>query len=169
MELLTAGRVMVKGNRLKSQLAEKGYGEKKEGYLILDLKEALYLLERGKIELEDARGTAYDYEKLVRYASAREAKFHVKYAVFRDFRERGYCIKTGFKFGFDYRVYPKGKRVGEAHTEYVVHVTAQEERVAMPELSRMARMSQTLNTKVVIAVVDSEDDINYYQVKRILP
>ena len=169
MELLVSSKVLVKSNKLKSQLIEKGYGEKKESYLVLDLKEALYLLDRGKIDISDKKDEEYNYEALLKYASKKEPKFYTKYLVYRDFRERGYCIKTGLKFGFDFRVYPKGKRAGEAHSEFVVQVSEQGERLSMPDLSRMARMSQTLNTKVINAVVDSENDINYYQVQRILP
>lgn len=169
MELLTGNKILAKSNKAKSMLVDKGIGEKTEGCVVLDLKEALHLLEKAKIEIEDSKGEAMDYDALLQYASKREQGFYSKYLVYKDFREKGYCIKTGFKFGFDYRVYPKGKKMGEAHSEYVVNVMTQDERLSMPEVSRLARMSQTLNTKVLLAVVDSEGDINYYEVTRTLP
>lgn len=169
MELLTHNKVIVQGNKAKSQLIEKGYGEKKEGLLVLDLREALYLVEKGKIELKDEKDCEYNFEKLLKYAAAKESKFYTKYVVYKDLREKGYCPKTGFKFGFNFRIYPKGKNVGEAHTEFVVQVSTQDSSMTMPELSRMVRMSQTLNTELVVAVVDSEDDINYYKFERMTP
>ena len=169
MELLTHNKVIVQSNKAKSVLIEKGYGEKKEGLLVLDLREALYLLEKGKIEIQDEKDDEYSFEKLLKYASGKEPKFYTKYLVYKDLREKGYCPKTGFKFGFNFRIYPKGKNVGEAHTEFVVHVSTQDNSITMPELSRMVRMSQTLNTMLVVAVVDSEDDINYYKFERMTP
>ncbi|MCX8158086.1 MAG: tRNA-intron lyase [Candidatus Diapherotrites archaeon] len=166
-EILSQNKVIVKSNKLKSQLIEKGFGEKKEnGLLILDLKETLYLVEKGKIDIENCNQEKYDFEKLLKYAENRESQFYTKYVVYKDLREKGYCVKTGFKFGFHFRVYPKGKNVGEAHTQYVINVTTQDKSFTMPELSRMVRMAQTLNTELILAVVDSEDDINYYKIER---
>ena len=84
-------------------------------------------------------------------------------------RERGYVIKTGFKFGFDFRVYPRGKKPGEEHSQWVIHVATQDEKISVPNYSRMIRLSGNLKTQLLIAVVDSEDDVNYYATNRITP
>ena len=97
------------------------------------------------------------------------ANFFSKFLVFRDLREKGYCVKTGFKFGFDLRVYPRGKKPGEEHTQWVIKVAEQSERFSMPEYSRMVRIAQNLHTMLLIAIVDAEGDINFYEAKRVLP
>jgi len=166
--LLIANKVIVYDNELKSQLVQKGFGEKQEtGELVLDLKEAVYLLEKKKIELGDKEGKNVSESELLKYAEKREAGFYKKSLVFRDLRERGFVVKTGFKFGFDFRVYPRGKKPGQAHSQWVVSVYTQDNRISMPELSRMVRLAGNIKTLLLQAVVDSENDINYYEIERV--
>ena len=89
--------------------------------------------------------------------------------MYSDLRERGYVVKTGFKFGFDLRVYPKGKKPGEAHTQWVITVKGQNDKINFIELSRKVRLSGNIKTKLMFAVVDSENDINYYETIRVTP
>jgi len=165
---LLQNKVVVGDKKTKDTLLQKGFGEKKGKELVLDLKEALFLLEKDKLEVELA-GKKLSAKKLREYASAREAKFYSKFLVFSDLREKGFCVKTGFKFGFDFRVYPRGKKPGEAHTQQVVKVFTQDDGKSMIELSRMVRLAGNLRTLFSIAVVDSENDINYYSIQRITP
>ncbi len=167
--LLVQNKVIVEGKKTADQLTSKGYGERKGKQLVLDLREGLYLLEGKKIELVNEKGKKISPRKLLEYAQGREARFYSKYVVYKNLRERGYCAKTGFKFGFDFRVYPRGKKMGEAHTQWVVKVFTQDERTGMIPYSRMVRLSQNIRAKLLIAVVDSEDEINYYQSERITP
>lgn len=169
MCLLVQNKAVVEKKRIQSQLQQKGFGERSGSEFVLDLKEALYLLEKKKLELKDRQGKKVSKKKLLAYASRREKNFFSKYAVFRDLRNRGFCTKTGFKFGFDFRVYPRGKKPGQAHTQWVVHVATQSERFNMIELSRMVRLSGNIRTQMLVAVVDSENDINYYKIERITP
>ena len=168
--LLIANKVVITNPELKGKFIEKGFGEKQEnGELILDLKEAIYLVENKKLKIVDKKGKSVSKSGFLDYAENREAKFYNKYLVYSDFRNRGYVIKTGFKFGFDFRVYPKGKKAGQAHSQWVVNVVSQDERISMPELSRMVRLSGNIRTVLLQAVVDSENDINYYSLERVTP
>jgi len=169
MCLLVQNKAVVEKKRLQSQFQQKGFGERAEGEFVLDLFEAAYLLEKKKLVLKDKQEKKVSRKKLLAYASRREKNFFSKYAVFRDLRNRGFCTKTGFKFGFDFRVYPRGKKPGQAHTQWVVNVSTQSERFNMIELSRMVRLSGNIRTAMLMAVVDSENDINYYKVERITP
>ena len=168
MAELIQNKVIVDEKKARDTLIQKGFGEKHGKELVLDLKEAIYLVEKEKIEVTHDKKKA-GARKLLAYASAREARFYSKYIVFRDLRDRGYCVKTGFKFGFEFRVYPRGKRPGQAHTERVVKVFTQDDRKGMIELSRMVRLAGNLRTECTFAVVDSENDINYYTIERITP
>jgi tRNA-intron endonuclease len=168
MAELIQNKVIVEEKRTRDRLAQKGFGERHGKKLVLDLKEALFLLESKKIDVK-CRGKKLSAKKLLHYASARESRFYSKYLVFKDLRGRGYCVKTGFKFGFDFRVYPRGKKAGEAHSEKVVKVFTQDEGRSMVGLSRMVRLAGNLRTTLTIAIVDSENDINYYTIERITP
>ena len=109
-----------------------------------------------------------DLKKLLAFAEKKEKNFYAKFLVYKSFREQGYCPKTGFKFGADFRVYPKGKKPGKAHTKWVVNVVLQSKRISMTELNRMVRLSKNIRTELLLAVVDSENGINFYSVARIM-
>lgn len=160
--------MIVEGPRLRDELSQDAFGEVIERKLVLDLNEALYLVEKGKIKVKDGKKDVSE-DKILATGLAEDKRFYTKYLVFKDLRSKGYVVKTGYKFGFDLRVYPKGKRPGEAHTEYVVNVCTQNERFTMPEISRMLRLSGNLNTVLVQAVVDSENHVNYYKIVRLQP
>ncbi len=169
MCILVQNKVVVEGRKLQSQLQQKGFGERTEHEFVLDLKEAIYLLEKKKIKLKGSNGKKAGKRALLQKAERKEKNFFSKFVVFRDLRDRGFCVKTGFKFGFDFRVYPRGKKPGQAHTQWVVHVATQDERMGMPALSRAVRLAGNIRTTLLLAVVDSENDINYYSVERITP
>ena len=169
MCLLLQNKVVVEKKKTQSQLQQKGFGERTRHEFVLDLKEAIYLLEKKKIKVKDVRGKAVSKKALLALGSRKEAGFYSKFLVFRDLRDKGFCVKTGFKFGFDFRVYPRGKKPGQAHTQWAVKVSTQDERIGMPGLSRMVRLSGNIRTTVLLAVVDSENDINYYSLERITP
>ncbi len=161
---LLGNRVLVREGY--GSLVERGFGEKKEEGLVLSLYEAAYLLERGKLEVLK-EGEPLDFHAFLRHAEGVDKNFLVKYTVFRDIRDRGYVIKTGFKFGTHFRVYPRGKKPGEAHTQYVVQVITEEDVLEPNDLSRMVRVATGIRTKLVLAFVDSENDVVYYKVERI--
>ncbi|PIN99125.1 MAG: tRNA-intron lyase [Candidatus Diapherotrites archaeon CG10_big_fil_rev_8_21_14_0_10_31_34] len=167
--LLLSDKVLIKKNKDKSLFIQKAFGEKSKTDYVLDLIEAYYLMEKGKLELEDKQGKTIELDELLKVGEKKIQDFYKKYLVYSDLRERGFVVKTGFKFGFDLRVYPKGKKPGEEHTQWVISVKGQNDKINFIELSRKVRLSANIKTKLMFAVVDSENDINYYECIRITP
>jgi len=165
---LVENKVIVESSRLRDSLIQKGFGELVERKLILSLNEAIYLVEKKKINVKKGRKVLSAAE-LLKIGESDNKRFYSKYLVFKDLRNKGYVVRTGYKFGFDLRVYPKGKKPGEAHTQWVIVVCRQDDTFSMPEISRMVRLSGNINTVLIQAVVDSEDSINYYEIRRIIP
>jgi tRNA-intron endonuclease len=163
---LFENKVVVEDSTLKGQLVEKGFGENKGRNLVLDLFEALFLLQKEKIVVLDKKEKNVSEKKLFALGLEHDKNFYSKFSVYSDVKEKGYCIKTGLKFGFDFRVYPKGKRMGEAHSQYGVHVAPENEKISMTQLSRMTRLAGNIHIKAIIAVVDRENEINYYEMDR---
>ncbi len=170
MSILIDDKVLLRDKRLGDTLRQRGFGEQKSNELVLDLFEALYLMRKEKIGIQDSKtGKALDEDGLVKHSARKIKNFYLKYEVFSDLRERGFVVKTGFKFGFDFRVYPRGKKPGEAHSQWCINVTSQDDKYNFIEMSRMVRLAGNLKTKLLNAVVDSENEINYYEVVRVTP
>jgi len=198
MALLVNNKALVREKKVRDQLGQKAFGEKTDSGYVLDLCEALYLLGKKKISVEigeqekgagknkktkskagaknpgadsgaNAKIKKLKFDELLALAGGAEKGFYQKYVVYADLRERGYCVKTGFKFGFDFRVYPRGMKPGQAHTQWVVNVSPQNSKYGMHELSRMVRLSGNLKALMLQTVVDAENDINYYEIKRVTP
>ncbi|MFB6075530.1 MAG: tRNA-intron lyase [Candidatus Aenigmatarchaeota archaeon] len=151
------------------------YGKVKDDHLVLSLCEALHLLERKKLIIVDKDGNELNKDDFYRKACEADDEFPQKYTVYKDLRERGFLVRTGFKFGTHFRVYSRGvelKRGPKApkeHTKWVVHAVPENYTCSYPELSRAVRLAQNIRAKMLWAVVDEEDDVTYYEIERITP
>lgn len=47
------------------------------------------------------------FEELYEYARNVEERLCLKYLVYKDLRTRGYIVKTGLKYGADFRLYER--------------------------------------------------------------
>lgn len=161
---------------------ESGYGkplpESQPNRLELDLIEACFLLEKNWLRvfrLEGEQKVYLNLADLIKYASEHVNQFHQQFIVYRDLRNRGYLVKTGFKFGAHFRLYERGvklKRGPKApheHTKAVVHAVAEESAFSLPEMSRAVRLAQNIRATMWWAVVDKEGDVTYYQIVRVKP
>jgi tRNA-intron endonuclease len=151
------------------------YGKKFEDHLDLALSEALHLVERGELEVEED-GEALSREDLFDRFASRDDEFSQKYAVYSDLRERGYIIKSGFKFGAHFRVYPRGvnpykegPKSQKEHTQWVVHAVPENHTISFAEMSRAVRLAQNIHSTMLWAVVDAEKGVTYYSVDRLTP
>jgi tRNA-intron endonuclease, archaea type len=167
--VLTENKVRVTEKQLADRLHSKGFGEKESNATVLDLFEALYLFRKEKIAPVDLKGKNLSENDLLKRGLLRDKKFYSKFIVFSKLREAGYVVRTGLKFGFDFRVYPKGKKQGEAHTKWVVQVFGEELKFTYTELSRMVRLSGNIRAKLLLAIVDRENDVNFYGFERTVP
>ncbi len=169
--LLVNKAVVVEGF---DELDEKAYGKVTGKRLELSFVESLYLLEKGKINLRK-NGKKVDFNKLLSAGLKLDKRLHEKYVVYSDLRERGLVVKTGFKFGCDFRVYKRGvgvkkgpKGPGE-HTRWIVHVVPEDYTCSFQELSRAVRLAHSIRARMLWAIVDNEDSVTYYEVLRLKP
>jgi len=163
---LVGAKVLVVDLQSASQLYEHGFGEFhgiKQKRLELALDEAAYLLEKEKLKLFDGK-RELSFEAFVKKAEKLEKGFLKRYQVYRDIRTRGYIIKTALKFGADYRVYPRGFKPGETHAKWVLFCTAEGEQFTWRQFAAMARVAHSTRKALLIAIVDAEGDVTYYEV-----
>ena len=157
-----------------SELAEKAFGKVVERRLELSFVETLYLLHKKRIELkrDSQKITA---RKLMSAGIRLDRRLHEKYVVYEDLRERGLVVKTGFKFGCDFRVYKRGVRMRKGpkspgeHTKWIVFVVPEDYNCAFQELSRAVRLAHSIRARMLWAIVDNENNVTYYEVLRLKP
>jgi tRNA-intron endonuclease, archaea type len=162
---LLQDKIIVEDSTLKGALVEKGFGESKGRNLILDLYEAIYLTTNEKLVVK-AGERKVSAKELIEIGLKGDKTFYSKAIVYEDIKEKGYQIKTGLKFGFDFRIYPKGKKMGQAHSQFGLNVFTENEKISMTQISRITRLAGNIHITAINAVVDRENEINYYSMKR---
>ncbi len=124
----------------------------------LDIYEMLFLMERGNLSLKNITK-----KEAVLYAVSMRKEFPKLYGVYADWREKGYIIKTGFKFGTHFRVYFPGARPSHrddsewVHSKHVIHVFPKESRLLISEWARAIRVAHSVKKTFILAVPGKSD------------
>lgn len=163
------------GDRIHSKsidaftLYEKSaFGEKKESFIEYSPVEALFLLSEGKIFLFSGK-KQLDEEALLKKIRKTDKKIQIKFIVFQDLRRKGYILKTALKYGADFRVYEKGERPGEEHARWILFATKENHALNWHDFAAKNRIAHSIKKNLLIAIVDEESDVSYYQVSWIRP
>ena len=134
------------------------------GKVELSLLEAYYLMEKGKLDVKSEAGRKVSFEQFVKKARKLEPNFQIRYCVFKDMRNRGYIIKTALKFGADFRVYDRGVKPGEDHAKWIVFPVNEASTLTWHEFSAKNRVAHSTKKRLLMAVVDAENDVTYYEI-----
>jgi tRNA-intron endonuclease len=140
-----------------------------EGKLQLSLLEALYLMEKGKIKITSKGNRAISSKNFIAKAREVEPNFWVRYCVFKDFRERGYIIKTALKFGADFRVYDRGIKPGQDHAKWIVFPVHEGSTLTWHDFAAKNRVAHSTKKRLLIAIVDEETSVTFYEVRWVRP
>ncbi|MCU0632251.1 MAG: tRNA-intron lyase [Methanolinea sp.] len=135
---------------------QSGYGRPEKDGLRLAPEEALYLVHRGRLEIP-----GYSFDRLMAVC-AEKPNFMRSFLVYRDIRERGYVVQTG---PHDFRVFRRGQRPGTGQSQYMIRVISERDLIDFSELVHEASASLNLRKQHVLAVVDDENELTYYEVK----
>jgi tRNA-intron endonuclease len=85
------------------------------------------------------------------------------YIIFRDLKGKGHIIKEGLKFGADFRVYEKNEKPGKNHAKYLIYALNGNKKIDLKIFSSKARIAHSTNKILLLAIVDSEEDVTYYE------
>lgn len=163
MDSELSGNSVIVRDKKGIKLHEKShYGNIIQEGLQLSLIEALYLAEKEKINIFK-NGEKVSIEEM--FQIIRREDLLTKYLVFSDLRNRGYIVKTGFKYGSEFRLYERGKSPGNGHSDYLVKVVSEDYEIKSSDFSSYVRVAHGVNKKLLFAVVDEENDITYYNVE----
>jgi len=149
----------IKSNKIKSQLIPKGFGFLENNILKLDLFETLYLFENKKINID------ITHKDLIKKSQKEIKNFDDKYLVFKDFRDKGYILKDGAIFGFDFRVYEKTKNNKHDHTKYVIDVK-RTHKDNITKIIKSERLANSINLKFILAIIDNENKVLKIKMER---
>ena len=139
------------------------------GKVQLSLIEALYLMEKGTIEIYRSKTKKFDSESFSKKAKKLEPNFWVRYSVFKDIRNRGYIIKTALKFGADFRVYDRGVKPGEDHAKWIVYPVYECSTLTWYEFAAKNRVAHSTRKRLLLGVVDDEGDVSYWETRWLRP
>lgn len=151
-----------------SLFEKSSFGERKGSKIIYSPSEALYLVEKDKLEVISNK-KSLSHDELLAKLKRIDKKIQIKYPVFKDLREKGYVVKTALKFGAEFRVYDKGSKVGEKHSRWVVFTDYESRGLTWQEFSSKNRVAHSTKKNLLLAIVDEEGDITYYEVKWLRP
>ena len=126
-----------------------------EAPLLLDLLEAIYLYEKGYIDIVDKKGSSISLERLIRLCRRSYTNFDEKYLVYKDLRDRGLVVLSGLKFGVDFAIYKKGP--GHEHAPYLVDVVSYGYSLSGDDLIRAGRLATTVRKRFILAVPNMVD------------
>ena len=161
--------VMVQDQAEASQIHNKGYYgvPQSGGSLKLDLMETIYLVESGRLEVE-SEGNKRDASYLLRLAHKTFEGFEIRYLVYRELRSRGYVVKLG-QPPLDFRVFPRGGAPNKTPSKWWVAAISERWTFDLALLLEDLDRATDIRKKLLLAVVDEESDVTYYDVKRVVP
>jgi tRNA-intron endonuclease, archaea type len=137
----------------------KKFGEFKQNKVTYTSYEAFYLIESKKANayLKEKR---ISQEKVLKLFSKKDKEFLINYIVYKNLRGKAYIPKTGLKFGAEFRVYEKNKN----HATYLTLITTQKDKINLKEFISKNRVAHSTAKKLLLAIVDPQQDVTYYEI-----
>ena len=126
--------------------------------LILDLIEGLYLLENKKISIYKEKRKVSANE-MTEICKKEYHDFEKKYLVYKNFRDKGYIINPGIKFGCDFAVYEKGP--GIDHAPFLIQVYSRKDPITSTAIVLAGRLATTVRKQFILAIPKGKDKVDF--------
>jgi len=126
--------------------------------LILDLIEGCYLQEISKIKIYK-NNKKISLNEIIKICKKEYHNFDKKFQVYKDFREKGYVINPGIKFGCDFAVYQRGP--GIDHAPYVIQVYNKSDVITSTGVVLAGRLSTSVRKQFVLAIPKGKSHVDY--------
>ncbi|MFA5382290.1 MAG: tRNA-intron lyase [Candidatus Micrarchaeia archaeon] len=126
--------------------------EKRGNISKLDIYETLFLLNYSNFALRNA--TKKDVEEAGKKI---HKNFKLMYEVYEDWRQMGFILKTGFKFGTHFRLYfPGASPIRDIkdwiHSKHVVHIFPKASKMIISEWARAIRVAHSVKKTFILAI-----------------
>jgi len=126
--------------------------------LILDLIEGYYLLERKKITIYQSKKKVTN-RMMLEICKKVYHDFNKKYLVYKNFRDKGYIVNPGIKFGCDFAVYQKGP--GIDHAPYLIQVYDNKDSISTTGIVLAGRLATTVRKQFILAISNGKNKVDY--------
>ena len=122
--------------------------------LILDLIEGYYLLQKSKVSITKMKKKVTE-KKMLEICRHEYHNFDKKYIVYKNFRDKGYIVNPGIKFGCDFAVYQKGP--GIDHAPFLVQVYNKSDAMTSTGVVLAGRLARTVRKQFILAIPSGKD------------
>ncbi|ASI13352.1 tRNA splicing endonuclease [Candidatus Mancarchaeum acidiphilum] len=118
----------------------------------LDIYETLFLMDSKRLSVE-----GYSRSDIIKAGVSMRDDFRKLYSVYKDWRKRGYVVKTGFKFGTHFRIYfpganPTNQNSEWVHSRHVLHVFPRNSKLLISEWARAIRVAHSVRKTFILAI-----------------
>jgi len=144
-------------------LNEKSFfGEKLSGIIEYSPIESLFLISQDKMSILTGK-KEISFRDLLKKLKRHDKKIETKLSVFSDLRKKGYILKSALKFGAEFRVYDLGAAPDSAHARWLLFTAKESQDLKWHEFSAKSRVAHSTKKSLLIAIVDEECDVSYYE------
>ncbi|MDH3501499.1 MAG: tRNA-intron lyase [Nitrosopumilus sp.] len=161
---LVSEQVIISKKEMIHDLELKGYGDIEKEKLFLKPFESLYLLYLEKLILKKGK-KKIDFDTMMGLYQKQNDEILTKFLIYRDLRNRGYVVKDGFGFGFDFRVYERGQ-FGEKGAKFLIFGLNEGQQEKMGTLQKKIEQITQMGKEPVIAVIERRGEVIYYKINR---
>jgi tRNA-intron endonuclease, archaea type len=165
---LSGSKISSTSNDAFSLYEKSRFGEKRQNKIEYSLTETLFLLENNKLTLFQNK-KQLSFEETLKKAKRLDKRIETKYPVFQSLRNRGYILKTALKFGADFRVYKKGVKPGQDHALWILFCVKESETNSWHDFAAKNRVAHSTKKKLLLGIVDDENDVIFYEVGWLKP
>ena len=155
---------------LASEIFENGYFGiwTTDESLCLEPEEILLLLDRGRIEVINAKTKEIiSSEDLVIHFTNINRNFWSRYLVYKDLRNRGYVVSIGTRITAPFRIYSRGAKPGESVSKKVIYPIPEGEDIDLDLLDQIVKQAKIDRKKLLLSVIDRLGDVTYYQASQL--
>lgn len=134
----------------------------------LNFFETIFLAKHSGLKVVNNRtGKETSYRIILKDAVKKREYSRELYDIYEDWRTKGYIVKTGFKFGSNFRIYFPGAspaRGGKwTHSKHVLHVFPKDQKLLISEWSRAVRVAHGVKKTFILGIPEmkEEDYVDY--------
>jgi tRNA-intron endonuclease len=149
-------------------LSSRGFGTVENRKLKLAFCEALFLSDKGLIEVKRKKPQkTLGFQEILQLFRADDENAWARYLIYRDLRSRGYVVRNGFGLGIDFRLYERGE-YGKKAAQYIVYGIQEGKAVPMKEMANALKFALNAKKKLILAVLNRRGEVVYYSLSKLM-